>query len=175
MEWRLFSPTAKPLTCEILDTPVGCALRVVRDGAILFTAHAPGPEPLRARAAAWRENLERSGYSLRPPAGSPSGGPPSEIRSALVGVIECATVLELHDRGAARALRNQATSGLAAAALGDAAGLAAVVASLRATLSEVDLPSPPIRDLVASCQSLIDRIEAASSPAAPLMHQKGVP
>lgn len=160
MEWRLFSPSAKQLSCEIDKTPDGYVLRVTREGGVLFTAHAGDPEPLRARAAAWRDSLEANGYSQRPSGPSLPGGRPSELRSAFVGLIECASMVELHDAAAARALRHHATSGLAAASLGDTATLAHVVTALREALSRIEAPAQ-IADLVASCHALLDRIEAS--------------
>lgn len=161
MEWRLFSPSAKPLACDIQQAPDGFVLRVTRDGALLFTAHAPDPGPLRARANAWRETLESSGYTPAPAGLSLPGGRPSEIRSALRGLIECAGVLEMHDAAPARELRDQATAALAALALSDAITLRSAIAGAREALSGLTGVTHGSTDLIASCHALIDRIEAA--------------
>lgn len=161
MEWRLFSPSAKPLSCEIHEEAEGFVLRVSRDGALLFTAHAPEPGPLRARAAAWRETLEASGYTPIAAGRSLPGGRPSELRSALRGLIDCAAELQMHDGPAARELRDHATAALASLALRDRETLTGAVAAARAALSRMSAGTPGPNDLIASCHALLDRIEAA--------------
>ncbi|MBA3948706.1 MAG: hypothetical protein H0X44_02025 [Acidobacteria bacterium] len=159
MEWRLFSPSAKPLSCEIRETAGGYVLRVSRGGALLFTARAPDTGPLRARAAAWRESLEASGYTPVAPIHSIPGGRSSELRSALRGLIECASVLAMHDAAAARVLRDHATTGLAAVSLRDAATLTGAIAGARAALSRMTGATSGANDFIASCHALIDRID----------------
>jgi hypothetical protein len=161
MEWRLFSPSATPLTCEIHQEAEGFVLQVSRNGALLFKAHAPEPGPLRERAAAWRDNLEANGYTSTTPGRSLPGGRPSELRAALRGLIECASVLEMHDRPAARELRDHATAGLAAVSLRDTATLAGAAAAARAALSRMPAAASGASDLIASCHALLDRVEAA--------------
>ena len=172
MEWRLFSPSSKPLTCEILQAPTGFVLRVTRDGALLFTAQAPDPGPLRERASAWRQTLEASGYTPAPGGRSLPGGPPSELRAALRGLVECASVLEMHDAPPARALRDHATAGLAALALRDIATLTGAIAGARASLSRVTGATQGANDLIASCHALLDRIETAPEYTAPTEPRK---
>lgn len=166
MEWRLFSPSAKPLACEIQQVPDGFILRVTRDGALLFTAHAPEPGPLRERATAWRETLESSGYTTAPAERGLPGGRPSEVRSALRGLVECASVLEIHDAKPARELRDHATAGLVALALRDSATLKGAVAGARDALSRISVVTAGATDLISSCHALIGRIEAAPEYAA---------
>lgn len=62
MEWRLSSPSATELSCQIGETPDGFVLRVTRKGEVLFISHADDPEPLRALASAWCQSLESRGY-----------------------------------------------------------------------------------------------------------------
>jgi hypothetical protein len=166
MEWRLFSPSARPLACEIQPAAEGFILRVTRDGDLLFTAQAADAAPLRERAKAWRETLEASGYSPVPAGPGNPGGRPSEVRSALRGLIECAAVLQVQDPSAARELRDRATEALAALALRDFQTLIEAVAAARLALTRTALGTPGANDLIASCHALLDRIESAPEYAA---------
>lgn len=160
MEWRLFSPSAKPLACEIQQAAGVFVLRVTRDGVLLFTEQATALGPLRERAQAWRETLEATGYTQVRASHALPGGRPSELRSALRGVIECAAVLQAHDSPTARELRDRATEALAALALRDSETLTGAVAAARDALSRMAGSDPVASDLIASCHALLDRIEA---------------
>lgn len=167
MEWRLFSPSAKPLSCEIEQASDGFVLRVTRDGALLFTAQAPEAAPLRERAQAWRTSLESNGYSPFPAGRARPDGRPSELRAALRGLVECSAVLEMHDPAAARDLRDRATQGLAALALCDHGALREAIEGSRAALARMPGTTAGARDLIASAHALLDRIEAAPEYASP--------
>jgi hypothetical protein len=159
--WRLFSPSFRLISCELSEHDGRFRLCVANGEEVLAFCEAGEFETLHARAAEWRAQLEARGYQ---PSGSvraadaPSGRR-CETRTAFLGLLECAAVLELQCPDLARQLRDRATEGLVAVGLSDPDLILSTVASSRELLANAASPEPD-PSLIRSCIALLDRVEA---------------
>lgn len=162
--WRLFSPSASIVCCEVDKAVDGFEMRVQRDEEIMFTCHAQDLEKLHLLAAGWRVQLESNGYA--PVAGiaataSPSRRRSCEMRTAFIGLVQCAELLESSDANRARALRDHATAGLVAVALRDSATTRETISAARQTLDGIRSEERTVQVLLKSCHALVDRLEGS--------------
>lgn len=162
--WRLFSPSFRLLVCGVTKAGDDFELRVTCGRDVLTTHRAPRLEAAHDRATEWRTELERQGYvpadaiRLSTPRASSTA---SEARTAFIGLVECAVILGLEQPAAGRALRDRATEGLVAVGLSDVDLIRRTVAAARGVLQSASMSERPDHDLIRSCHSLLERIEAA--------------
>jgi hypothetical protein len=167
--WRLFSPSARMLSCELRRIDGRFQLIVAAGTQEIVTSDAPELEPLHAKAAEWRTALEAHGYvpadDIRGTA-SARCSLPSEGRTAFRSLVECAELLSTEDRDAAHALRHHATTGLVAIGLQDAGMTCDAIALSRLALQRVNAGSADVQPLLHACETLLARIEATLAPPA---------
>lgn len=167
--WRLFSPSFRLISCELSRHDGQFRLCVANGEQVLAFCESQQLETLHARAAEWRSQLESRGYL---PSGSVRAGDAQqdrrrcETRTAFLGLLECAAVLELQRPDLSRQLRDRATEGLVAVSLSDSGLILSTVAASRELLAN---PRPPEPDasLIFSCIALLDRIEAMTPHMSP--------
>lgn len=163
--WRLFSPSFRLLVCAVTKVAGGFELRVTSGADVLTTYRAPRLEAVHHRAAEWRTQLERRGYvsaamARVSDAAARACSTSSEARAALIGILECATILELEQPAAGRALRDRATQGLVALAMADGDLIRDIVAAARGLLQPNGKSDNSSDDLIRSCRCLLERVEA---------------
>jgi hypothetical protein len=161
--WRLFSPSARLLSCRVRKAGERFELLVCNGDDEIVTATDHSLEPLHEKASMWRASLEAHGY-LPADGGDRRGvsraNPPSEPRAALRSLLECAELLSLADSNAARELRQHITTGLVAVGLQDTTMTRDVIGMMRDTLARVSATGSDLGPLLRSCEALIARIES---------------
>lgn len=165
--WRLFSPSARLLSCRLRKVDGHFELIVANGDEPIVTSAAKELEPLHAQASLWRASLEAHGY-LPADGGDrravSRANPPSEPRAAFRSLLECAELLSLADPGAARELRQHITTGLVAIGLQDSTMTRDVIGMMRETLGRVTATGGDIGPLLRSCEALLGRIEQSLMP-----------
>ena len=166
--WRLFSPSFRQVSCALTRQQRAFVLTVEDGDQVLTSCVGSELETLHAKAAEWRALLEARGYI---PVGAARASDPrpaerrGEARTALIGLVECAAVLELQHPAIARRIRDRATEGLVAVGLRDHALMAEAIAACRNLVAEVSAADSEAA-LLASSMALLDRAES-TLPDAP--------
>lgn len=165
--WRLFSPSARLLSCRVRKAGERFELLVCNGDEEIVTASDHALEPLHEKASLWRASLEAHGY-LPADGGdrraASRANPPSEPRAAFRSLLECAELLSLADPKAARELRQHITTGLVAIGLQDSTMTSDVIGMMRETLARVTATGGDIGPLLRSCEALLGRIEQSLMP-----------
>ena len=160
--WRLFSPSARLLSCRLRKVDGHFELIVASGEEEIVTSAAEGLESLHAKASMWRASLEAHGYlpaETEERRRSSRANPPSEPRAAFRSLLECAELLSLADPNAARELRQHITTGLVAVGLQDSTMTHDVIGMMRETLGRVTTTGHDIEPLLQSCEALLARVE----------------
>lgn len=161
--WRLFSPSARQLKCQMQTHPGRFELVIADDrGQQIIRTSFDELASLHRKASDLRQALEARGYV-------PFGydrptetriGMPSEARAAFCGLIECAELLSLDKRGVSSALREAATTGLVAVGLQDIQMTRDAISTSRAALSRAADRRAGSGALLDSCEALLARVES---------------
>jgi hypothetical protein len=164
--WRLFSPSARVLSCQLRKVDGHFELIVENGHEEIVTAAALELEALHAKAAEWRVSLESYGYvpaagAQQTHAHAPHNGEP---RTAFRGVIECAEALSVVEPQVASELRQHATTGLVAVGLQDDDMTRDAIALSREALARVKAESVNLDPLLKSCEALLARVEETLPP-----------
>jgi hypothetical protein len=165
--WRLFSPSARVLSCQLRKIDGHFELVVENGHEEIVTAAALELEALHAKAAEWRVSLESFGYVPAPSgrSGHVTARDDGEPRAAFRGVIECADALSIEEPQVAAELRQHATTGLAALGLRNAGMTHDAIALSRQALARVKPGNVNLDPLLKSCEALLARIEETLPPA----------
>ena len=165
--WRLFSPSARVLSCQLRKIDGHFELVVENGHEEIVTAAALELETLHAKAAEWRVSLESYGYvpagGAQPTHAKAAGS--GESRAAFRGVIECAETIALEDTQIASELCQHATTGLVAIGLQDSSMTREAVGLSRQALARVAAAGAYMDPLLKSCEALLARIEETLPPS----------
>ena len=168
--WRLFSPSFRQVSCAVTRSDERFTLTVQAEDQVLTACEGAELADLHAKAAEWRTLLEARGYvpvtavrvSEPRPALERRGEAlerRGEARTAFIGLIECAALLELQHAAAARQIRDRATEGLVAVGLRNPGLMSEAIQNARRAVSGI-APAESEKALLSSCLALLDRAQA---------------